>query len=160
MKASKQSLMQLATLCAFIVSSSPSFAQSSAEHDKWLKEQFSEKHQQITPIVAVADMFYACNKVRKVDPIGYQFKDLVNKMDKNQLAEKLLLCLGEDTLQSEVALNFGLLGCFENQLLSLSKAARKEKMQQVKETMLSLSREERQKSFTKCVTSQAIKFIQ
>ena len=38
-------------------------------------------------------------------------------MDKNTLAEKLGSCLGEDTMQSDVALDFGLLGCFQGAAL-------------------------------------------
>ena len=49
-------------------------------------------------------------------------------MDKNTLAEKLGDCLGDDTMQSDTALNFGLFGCFEQQLAHLPKAEQEQKM--------------------------------
>lgn len=131
-----------------------------AAHNLWLKNKFSVQHEKLIPIVAVADMFSACNKERKVDPIGYQLKDLVLKMPKSQLAEKLSLCLGENKLQSNAALNFGLLGCFNDQFSHLPAADRQKKLSLVKQAMKSLSRAERQKSFTHCVTKQAIKYLQ
>jgi len=130
-----------------------------AQHNQWLKEKFSLQHEKLIPIVAVADMFSACNKVRKVDPIGYQLKDLVLKMPKAQLAEKLSLCLGDDSMKSDQALNFGLMGCFSDQLSSLPKIERQQKMKLVVQAISSLSRQERQKSFTNCVTKQAIHFL-
>ena len=133
--------------------------QITTEHKAWLKEKFSEQHKKLIPIVAVADMYYACNKRRKVDPISYQLTDLVNKIDKNQLADKLSLCLGEDTVQSDVALNFGLLGCFHEQLSHLSEIEKKQRMALVEKAILSLSRNERKKSFTQCVTEQAIHYL-
>ena len=130
-----------------------------AEHDKWLKEKFSQQHQQLIPVVAVADMFFACNYERKTDPVNYQVKDLVKKMDPNLLAEKLATCLAGDSLQSDQALNFGLMGCFREQLKKLPKEERRQKLRLVKQAIASLSREERHKSFTKCVTDQAINYL-
>lgn len=131
-----------------------------SEHNAWLKQQFSEKHQQLIPIVAVADMFFSCNKERKVDPIGYQLKELITVMHKDKLAEKLVLCLGNDTMQSDVALKFGLLGCFHDQLAKLPEIERKQKMTLVKRAIGALSLTERKKSFTHCVTQQAIHYLQ
>jgi len=131
----------------------------SAEHNAWLKEQYSVKHQQLIPVVAVADMFSACNRARKVDPIHYRLADLVTKMDRNQLATKLSLCLGDDSMQSDAALNFGLIGCFSDQLSQLSNEERLQKMKLVEKAILSLSRDERKKSFTQCVTQQAIQYL-
>ena len=105
-------------------------------------------------------MFYACNKARKSDRIDYQLSDLVTKMHKKQLAEKLTLCLDKDTIQSEVALNFGLLGCFHEQLAHLPKVERQQQMLLVEKAILSLSHSERKKSFTQCVTEQAIHYLQ
>jgi hypothetical protein len=81
-------------------------------------------------------------------------------MDKIRLAEKLITCLGDDNLQSEVALNFGLLGCFHEQLAHLPESERQQKMMLVKQAILSLSLSERQKSLTQCVTEQAIHYLQ
>ena len=134
--------------------------ESIAEHNAWLKQQFSEQHEKLMPIVAVADMLYSCNNERKIEPVTYQLDDLIVNMDKNRLAEKLIACLGDDDMQSEVALNFGLLGCFHQQLAHLPKAERQQKMALVEKAILSLSRSERKKSFTQCVTEQAIDYLQ
>lgn len=131
-----------------------------AEHNAWLKNKFSDQHQSLIPIVAVADMLYACNQARKVEPVTYQFKALILHMDKNRLAEKLLSCLGEDTMQSDTALNFGLLGCFEEQLMHLPDIEREQKMILVKNAIKALSHDERKKSFTQCVSAQAIHYLQ
>lgn len=133
---------------------------STAEHNAWLKNKFSTQHQSLIPIVAVADMLYACNQARKVEPVTYQFKALILHMDKNRLAEKLLSCLGEDTMKSDTALNFGLLGCFEEQLMHLPDIEREQKMTLVKKAIKALSHDERKKSFTQCVSAQAIHYLQ
>lgn len=133
---------------------------SSQEHNAWLKQRFSEQHQKLIPVIAVADMFYACNIERKIDPHDYQLADLISIMDRNRLAEKLALCLGDDTIQSEVAVNFGLLGCFHEQLAHLPKVERQQKMILVKSAIHSLSSSERKKSFTQCVTEQAIHYLE
>jgi hypothetical protein len=134
--------------------------ESAQEHNAWLKDKFSEQHQKLIPVVAVADIFYACNIERKVDPIDYQLDDLVLTMDKNRLAQKLALCLGDDTIQSEVAINFGLLGCFHEQLAHLPVVERQQKMLLVKNAIHSLSSSESKKSFTQCVTEQAIHYLE
>jgi len=130
------------------------------KHNSWLKKRFSEQHQKLIPVIAVADIFYACNIERKVDPNDYQLADLISIMDRNRLAEKLALCLGDDTIQSEVAVNFGLLGCFHEQLAHLPKVERQQKMVLVKSAIHLLSSRERKKSFTQCVTEQAIHYLQ
>jgi len=132
---------------------------STAEHNAWLKDKFSEQHENITPIVAVADMLYSCNQERKIEPVNYKLNDLILNMDKNRLAEKLILCLGDDGMQSEIALNFGLLGCFHEQLAHLPEVEQQQKMALVKKAILSLSRSERKKSFTQCVSAQAIHYL-
>jgi hypothetical protein len=134
--------------------------ESIQEHNAWLKQRFSEQHKKLIPVIAVADIFYACNIERKIDPVHYQLKELILSMDKNHLAEKLAQCLGEDTLQSEIAINFGLLGCFHGQLAHLTKAEQEQKMLLVKSAIHSLSSSERKKSFTQCVTEQAIHYLQ
>ncbi|MFT7006729.1 MAG: hypothetical protein ACJAXJ_001237 [Colwellia sp.] len=133
--------------------------ESTQEHNTWLKQRFSEQHQKLIPVVAVADIFYACNIERKVDPIDHQLNDLVLTMNKDRLAQQLALCLGDDSIQSEVAINFGLLGCFHEQLAHLPAVERQQKMLLVKNAILSLSSSERKKSFTQCVTEQAIHYL-
>lgn len=132
---------------------------SDEQYQQWLKDKFSNQHEALIPVVAVADMFFACNRARKVDPIGYRVTDLITKMDRDQLAEKLVTCLGDNDLKSDVAINFGLEGCFYEQLADKPAQERKEKMKLVKRAIASLSREERQKSLTQCVTSQAIDYL-
>jgi hypothetical protein len=128
-------------------------------HDQWLKDRFSAQHEQLIPIVAVADMFYSCNKARKTDLLAYQVKELITVMDKTTLADKLSKCLAGDSIKSEIALNFGLFGCFHEQLADLPNDEKQQKMKLVKQAIASLSRSERQKSFTQCVTDQAIGYL-
>ncbi len=132
---------------------------SDEQYQQWLKDKFSNQHEALIPVVAVADMLFACNRARKVDPIGYRVTDLITKMYRDQLAEKLVTCLGDNDLKSDVAINFGLEGCFYEQLADKPAQERKEKMKLVKRAIASLSREERQKSLTQCVTSQAIDYL-
>ena len=129
------------------------------KHNLWLKKQFSQQHQQLIPVVTVADMFYACNKERKIDPINYRISDLVLKMDRDKLADKLTSCLAGDSIKSDVALNFGLIGCFNEQFSEMPAAEKKQNMKLVRQAIVSLSREERQKSLTKCVTEQSIRYL-
>lgn len=131
-----------------------------AEHNAWLKQQFSEQHQNLIPKVAVADMLYACNKARQIVPVNFQLKELIVNMNKDRLAEKLITCLGDDNMQSDVALNFGLFGCFHDQLANLPEAEQQQKMILVEKAILALNRDERKKSFTQCVTQQAIHYLQ
>ena len=128
-------------------------------HNAWLKERFSEQHKQLIPVVAVADMFISCNKARKVDSVNYELSHLVNNMDRETLATKLEGCLDGDTIQSDVALNFGLEGCFHEQLAHLPEEERKLNMQRVKSAIVGLSHAERKKSFTQCVTEQSIQYL-
>ncbi|TYK67454.1 hypothetical protein CWS31_000855 [Colwellia echini] len=139
-----------------IVESTP---ESNKAHNDWLTSRFSEQHQQLIPVVAVADMFFSCNNTRKTDESDYELSFLINKMDRNTLAEKLITCLGEDTMQSDEAINFGLFGCFHAQLAHLPKKDREEKMVLVQQAVKSLSHSERQKSFSQCVTEQSIHYL-
>ncbi|GAA5141387.1 hypothetical protein [Thalassotalea piscium] len=143
----------------FNVSAQTDEEKAQHEHNQWLKDTFSKQHEALIPVVAVADMFYACNKKRKIDPIGYQVKELIVKMDRDVLANKLAQCLAGESIKSETALNFGLLGCFHEQLQELSKEDRQQKMVIVERAIASLTFEERQKSFTQCVTDQAIGYL-
>jgi hypothetical protein len=129
------------------------------EHDKWLKLRFSAQHERLIPKVAVADMFFACDKAQNSGSANYQIKELVEDMDRNLLAEKLSQCLAGAKMQSDIALNYGLQGCFSEQLSSLSKKQKQEKMATVMASISSLSREERQRSFSSCVTDQAISYL-
>lgn len=140
-------------------SASTQNSDNTLDRDAWLKMRFSKQHEELIPVVAVADMFFSCNRARKTDEQNYQLKDLVQKMDKGELAEKLADCLGEDNMQSEAALNFGLLGCFHDQLAHLPDQEKKQKMKLVKQAIASLSRSERQRSFTQCVTEQSIHYL-
>jgi hypothetical protein len=129
------------------------------QSENWLKQRFSEQHEKLIPIVAVADMFFSCNRASEKKTFDYQIKDLVNHMDKNELAEKLVDCLNGQGLQSDVALNYGLVGCFHAQMSHLKQQEYDEKMNYLVKLLPTLSREERQKSFTQCVTDQAIYFL-
>lgn len=128
-------------------------------HNAWLKMRFSEQHKKLIPVVGVADMFFACNQVRKTDSAKHALPDLITKVSRDELALKLSTCLGEDSMNSEVALNFGLQGCFQAQLAHLPAQEREQKMKLVKQAIGKLSREERKKSFTQCVTEQAIHYL-
>ena len=79
--------------------------------------------------------------------------------DLSLLAEKLSQCLDGQGMKSDVALNFGLYGCFYQQLKSLPTEDKQEKMKIVTQSISSLSREERQKSFSRCVTDQSISYL-
>ena len=129
------------------------------EHKQWLQQQFGEQHKNLIPIVAVADMYFACNQQRKVDPRNQSLASLVTQVDKNQLANKLMRCLGEDKIKSDEAINFGLLGCFHQQLSGLPEQERAVKMALVEKAIVALSREERQQSFTRCVNAQAMHYL-
>ena len=128
-------------------------------HNEWLKARFGKQHQALIPVVAVADMFFMCNQARKTDNTSYQLSFLINQMDKNTLAEKLDHCLGEDNVKSDVALNFGLEACFQEQVSHLPEVEREQKMMLVKKAIASLSLTERERSFTQCVTEQSIHYL-
>ena len=138
----------------------PVFAtEMAAEHQQWLKDKFSAQHQQLIPIVAVADMYFACNLARKADVEQHQVSALITQMDKNELALKLSRCLDGEAPNSDTALNFGLIGCFHEQLKSLSAEDRAIKQKLVRQAIARLSKAERQQSFTQCVTDQAIGYL-
>lgn len=159
----KVSFVLLCSLFTFSVSFPMTAQEQSSgmtpDHEQWLKNKFSAQHQEIIPKVAVADMFYGCNLARKTEPTNMPFDMLINKVSKPELAEKLDRCLDQDKLNSEQALNFGLIGCYTDIMYALPEQDRKEKMVLVKRAINKLSRAERQKSFTKCVTEQAIKYL-
>lgn len=159
----KQTLLIVCTLAmsanfnAFAISQEKTSEQ--LEYDKWLKLRFSEQHKQLIPKVAVADMFFACDKAQNKENASYQLKELIEDMDRDLLAEKLTKCLAGASMKSDLALNYGLYGCFYEQLGSLSKDQKQEKMRIVTASITSLGREERQKSFSRCVTDQTIRYL-
>ncbi|MGB0936320.1 MAG: hypothetical protein ACPGTQ_02620 [Colwellia sp.] len=130
------------------------------QYTAWSKDKYYAQHQALIPKVAVANIFWACNKIRKTDPIGYRLKDLILKMRKDQLALKLSECLGDDEVKSNIGLNFGLVGCFSDQFLSLPAEEKKLKMALVNSAIEDLTREEREQSFAKCVNQQSFNYIQ
>ena len=153
-------IRSLSTAIFFVLVYSPVKAESlTPEHQKWLKDKFAVQHENLIPIVAVADMYFACNNERKFEPNAITVKDLVTKLDKNELAEKLAGCLKKDTPNSNIALNFGLIGCFHEQLKGLPEKERTIKEKLVKQAIAKLSKEQRQQSFTQCVTDQAIGYL-
>lgn len=129
------------------------------EHQKWLKNKFNEQHNQLIPVVAVADMLFICNRANDNAYGKYTLNTLITKMSKERLAEKLNSCLAGESVKSDIAINYGLLGCFHDQLNDLPEEERKEKIKLVKKAIISLSKEERKKSFTQCVTDQSIAYL-
>ncbi len=150
----------VAVLLAFISCSlSANSEQFTEEHKNWLKEKFSSQHEKLIPVVAVADMYFACNQARNVDETQLSLKALIIDTDRNELAERLSRCLGEDPPNSDTALNFGLIACFDEQLKELPEQDRVVKQKLVRQAIAKLSKTERQKSFTQCVTDQAIGYL-
>jgi hypothetical protein len=129
-------------------------------NEQWLRDKFSDQHARLMPVVAVADMFFACNKDKKTDPIPYRVNQLIIKMDRTLLSEKLVTCLGNKNIKSNEAIDYGLTGCFHEQLSSLTNEEKVTKMALVMQAMKRLSLEEKQASFTRCVTEQAIQYLQ
>ncbi|WNC72673.1 hypothetical protein RGQ13_01460 [Thalassotalea psychrophila] len=127
-----------------------------ANPDEMVK-QFSEMHQQLMPIVAVADMFYGCHLNKPQEQYALNF--LINDMDRNLLATKLSECLGEENLASDNALNFGIKACFSDQMSHLTESEQQKNIEQVEAVLAKLPRAERQKSFTQCVNNQTLKYL-
>ncbi|WOH36061.1 hypothetical protein RI844_11835 [Thalassotalea fonticola] len=121
-------------------------------------KQFSELHQQLMPIVAVADMFYGCH-LNKPQQQQYTLEFLINDMDKDLLATNLSDCLGEDNLASDNALNYGIKACFSDQMSHLPESEQQQNLEQVDTVLAQLPRAERQKSFTQCVNNQTLKYL-
>lgn len=132
---------------------------SSKEHNEWLKSLFSKQHEALIPKVAVADMFYACNIESNHDFGKKSLKELINNVSKERLAEKLTACLGNESVKSEKAVDFGLIGCFQDQLGDLPENEQRQKIKLVKQAIASLSINEKKKSLSQCVTDQAISYL-
>jgi hypothetical protein len=128
------------------------------EMNQWLKARFGAQHQALIPVVAVADMLYSCQQQKKKAEI-LTIKALITQLDKNTLAEQLITCLAGESPKSDTALNYGLKACFYEQFDHLSLVEKQQKMAVVIQTIATLSRSERQKSFTQCVTDQAIHYL-
>ena len=145
---------------AIVLFSGPLHAAQSQTLDRnqWLKARFGAQHEALIPVVAVADMLFGCQQQKQINE-SLTIKALITQLDKNTLAEKLITCLAGESLKSDISLNYGLEGCFYEQFSHLSEAQRQEKMHLVTESITGLSRAERQKSFTKCVTDQAINYL-
>ncbi len=143
----------------FLVSGSLSAEEITKEHGKWLKDKFSAQHEKLIPVVAVADMYFACNQQRKIDKDNYQVTALITKMERNELAKRLRTCLKGEALSSDTAINFGLIACFDEQLKQLPEKDRDIKQKLVRQAIAKLSKAERQQSFTQCVTDQAIGYL-
>lgn len=128
------------------------------EMNQWLKARFGAQHEALIPIVAVADMLYSCQQQKQIGQ-NLTIKALITQLDKNTLAEQLMTCLAGVSPKSDVALNYGLHGCFGEQLADLPLEEQQQKMALVTKSIAALSRNERQKSFTQCVTDQAIHYL-
>lgn len=146
--------------CMCLAFSMPMCAQTSQQlnMDQWLKDRFGAQHEKLIPIVAVADMYFSCQQQKQTDS-SLTIKVLITKVDRNVLAENLIECLAGASAKSDIALNYGLMGCFHEQLSDLSAEDKQQKMALVTKAVASLSRAERQKSFTQCVTEQAINYL-
>ncbi|MEW6999693.1 hypothetical protein AADZ86_18530 [Colwelliaceae bacterium BS250] len=140
----------------FLTSTYAQTATDPAKNPDEMIKQFSLLHRDLMPKVAVADMFYGCNLSQEKQ---FSFKELIIDMDKDQLASKLIVCLGEDNLASDVALNFGIKACFIDQLSHLEETEQQKSLNQVNNALAKLSRAERQKSFTQCVNNQTLKYL-
>jgi len=129
------------------------------EHQQWLKNKFTGQHNELIPIVAVADMLFACNQANDNAYGKHSLKALITQLPKQRLAEKLSSCLAGESVNSETAINYGLLGCFHDQLDGLPEVEKRKKVKLVKSAIASLSFEERKQSFTQCVTDQSIAYL-
>lgn len=127
-------------------------------YKKWLKERFADQHEQLIPVVAVADMYFSCQQTLTAKK-RYQVKELIMEMSREELALKLQNCLGEHSLDSDVAVDYGIKACFYEQFSQLSEKDRSDRMKLVSKAVASLSLEEKKKSFAKCVTSQTIAYL-
>jgi len=129
------------------------------EHQQWLKNKFNHQHNKLTPKVAVADVFFACNNDKNNIYGEYSLDTLITTTHKDILAKKANLCLADEEINSNTAINYGLVGCFQDQFKNLPENERESKLNQVKKALKTLPKAERQKSFTKCVVNQSIKYL-
>jgi hypothetical protein len=132
----------------------------SEQHQQWLKDKFSEQHDRLLPIVAVADMLFGCNQASQANQNNITIPYMIVSLDRQVLADKLKACLKGQSIDSNLVLSYGLVGCFHEQLKNLSADDRKAKQKLVTQAIKSLSKIEKQKSFTQCVTDQAVDYLQ
>ena len=151
-------LITLATTIVMFSTSLQAAENQTLDRNQWLKARFGAQHEALIPVVAVADMLFGCQQQKKINE-NLTIKALITELDRNTLAEKLITCLAGESLKSEMSLNYGLHGCFHEQFLHLSDEQRQEKMHLVTASIAELPKVERQKSFTKCVTDQAINYL-
>lgn len=142
-----------------IISSHCFAAQMSDDHKQWLTDKFSAQHQRLMPVVAVADMLFGCYRARQANADNMTIPEMIVSLDRQVLAEKLTDCLNGLSVSSDRALNYGLVGCFHEQLKELTPDERQAKEKLVNKAIIALSKEERQKSFTQCVTDQSIGYL-
>ena len=146
-------------LVIFLLSSFVNASEQTANNAEGGKTKFFETHSELLPVVTVADMFFGCNLERKIDNKPYLIKELVTVMSREELSQKLITCLGTDGIKSSKAMDFGLVGCFHDQLLHLPIAEQKSKMALVLKAIQHLSLEEKQQSLTRCINEQTIHYI-
>jgi len=157
----KKSLILLLSLML----SSPAFSfeesqqKNLTDHQQWLKDRFNDQHNKLIPVVAVADMLFACNQANGYVYGKFSLKALITEISKERLAEKLESCLADESIHSDIAINYGLLGCFHDQLDGLKPEEKAARIKLVKKAMASLSLNERKQSFTQCVTDQSIAYL-
>ncbi|KGJ98005.1 hypothetical protein [Thalassotalea sp. ND16A] len=149
-------VLSLLMLCPLTSIAKPTTKTATADPDEMVRK-FAEMHQQLMPIVAVADMFYGCNISSKQTQFSLQH--LIYDMDKDVLATKLSRCLGDENIASDKALNFGLQACLIDQMSHLQGAEKKQRLREANDIIKQLPRTERQKSFTQCVNNQTLKYL-
>jgi hypothetical protein len=150
--------VNLAVIIVMFSTSLQAAENQTLDRNQWLKARFGAQHEALIPVVAVADMLFGCQQQKQINE-NLTIKTLITELDRNTLAEKLITCLAGESLKSDVSLNYGLHGCFHEQFLHLSNEQRQEKMHLVTASIAELPKVERQKSFTKCVTDQAINYL-
>ncbi|NMP16140.1 hypothetical protein [Thalassotalea sp. Y01] len=145
-------------ITAILVASLPLTSQASDDtQPNPMIDAFAKQHSELMPKVAVADMYYGC-LLEKGEQMP-SFTKLIKETDKETLANDLTACLGDKSLASDAALNYGIAACFYDQMAQLDEAQRQQNMQQVKAALADLPRQERQKSFTQCVNNQTLKYL-
>ena len=153
----------ICTILATTLMSNCTYAQEvdneMTEHKQWLKDLFSKQHDQLIPKVAVADMFFACNIENNNEFGNKSLSELIKNEGRGRLAEKLSACLNGESVKSEKAINYGLLGCFHDQLVDLPQDEKEQKIKLVDSAIASLSLAEKKKSLTQCVSDQAISYL-
>jgi len=153
-------LLKSSAFFIFLLCTTDTFStEMTKEHENWLKDRFSAQHEKLIPVVAVADIYFGCNKARDAESENLDIPALITTIDRQVLADKLKNCLNGMQLDSDGALNFGLAGCFHEQLKQLPKKERLLRQKLVDKAIASLSKAERKKSFTQCVTDQAIGYL-